>query len=67
MILQTSWEQIRQKGEELTFEYQKGDITDKLGTNPTKKGEIEIGYYRGDITDKLGTNPTKKGGVHVSA
>ena len=54
-------------GEELTFEYQKGDITDKLGTNPTKKGEIEIGYYRGDITDKLGTNPTKKGGVHVSA
>ena len=64
-MLQTIWEQIQPKREGLTSEQYKGDITDNLGTSPTKKGGLTFGYYNGTITDKLGTNQNKTGGIVI--
>ena len=42
MILQTIWEQSGPKRDGLKFGYYKGDVTNNLAINPTKKGGIDI-------------------------
>ena len=61
VILQTIWEQSHPKRDGLSFGYYKGYVAENLGTNPTKKGKIDIWILQEWYYRQIGNKANQKG------